>query len=150
MNKLNILDTTFELAFDLTNFLCLVSKDLVKNLTPMHVRVLRTISSLPDATSIAVATALKRDKAQITRLVNELLLRELVQRLPNPSDGRSQLLSLTAKGQTLFSELEEVDVTIHKTVLAGVSQEEAEAFVVTAKKMSRNLDDAKSVTKTPM
>jgi DNA-binding MarR family transcriptional regulator len=136
----NILDAMFGLTFDLTNHLCMISDRLSDGLTPMHVRVLRTVEPNPEATVNAVATTLRRDKAQITRLANELLARDLLQRTPNPSDGRSQLLSLTSKGQTLFQHLEEIDAEIMETMLGGISQEEAKIFLKVAIKMSLNLE----------
>jgi DNA-binding MarR family transcriptional regulator len=140
----SILDVMFGLTFDLTNYLCLVSNKLSDELTPMHVRVLRAVQPNPNATVNTVATTLRRDKAQITRLANSLLAQDLLQRAPNPSDGRSQLLSLTNKGQILFRQVEEIDTEIRETMLAGISQKEAEVFLEVAVKMSRNLDNANS------
>jgi len=140
----NILDAMFGLTFDLTNYLCLISKKLSDDLTPMHVRVLRTVEPNPEATVNAVSINLRRDKAQITRLANDLLARDLLQRSPNPSDGRSQLLSLTSRGQTLFHHLEKIDAEILETMLAGISSEETEVFLSVAIKMSSNLDNANS------
>lgn len=146
MTQPSILEAMFGLNFDLTNHLCQASKMLSVDITPMHVRVMRAIEPNPKATANVVATTLKRDKAQVTRLVNDLLDRELLQRAPNPSDGRSQLLSLTKKGQVLFVQLEEIDEDIKEAMLAGITKADAENFLRLAVKMSSNLEKAKSIS----
>ena len=67
----------------------------------MHVRVLKVIGKSNASTAKEIAELFKRDKAQITRLINQLIDQGIVQRKPNPDDKRSQLLELTSSGQAL-------------------------------------------------
>lgn len=76
---------------------------------PVQVRSLKWLSMHEGKTANDLASAFQRDKAQITRLVQGLIAEGWVQKQPNPQDGRSQLLSLTANGRALVEQLNEVE-----------------------------------------
>jgi DNA-binding MarR family transcriptional regulator len=56
-------------------------------------------------TQRALTEATLMDKVAVNRAVKVLESRGLVARLPNPTDGRSQLLELTAEGQAIHAEV---------------------------------------------
>jgi len=67
-------------------------------LMPGAYKVFTTIARRAPITSSALAETLMTDKGQISRMVRELEDLGLVGRAPDPSDGRSSLLSPTAEG----------------------------------------------------
>jgi DNA-binding MarR family transcriptional regulator len=67
---------------------------------------LRTLERLGAAHTNALAEALHLDASTVTRQVTALVGSGLVARRPNPSDGRSSTLSLTAEGRRTMWEVE--------------------------------------------
>ncbi|GAA5206905.1 MarR family winged helix-turn-helix transcriptional regulator [Microbacterium kyungheense] len=65
---------------------------------PGAYKVFTTIVRREEITLSALAESLMADKGQISRTVRELEGLGLVQRTPDPADGRSSLLSPTATG----------------------------------------------------
>lgn len=66
---------------------------------PGAYKVFTTIAHRAPLTSSALADVLMIDKGQISRAVRELEALGLIERTPDPSDGRSHLLSPTADGR---------------------------------------------------
>ena len=65
---------------------------------PGAYKVFTTIVRLEKVTTSALAESLMMDKGQISRTVRELETLGLVTRTPDPTDGRSSLLSATPDG----------------------------------------------------
>ncbi|NLP82923.1 MarR family transcriptional regulator [Microbacterium sp. CFH 90308] len=65
---------------------------------PGAYKVFTTIVRRESITLSALAESLMADKGQISRTVRELEQLGLIQRTPDPDDGRSSLLSPTAEG----------------------------------------------------
>lgn len=68
------------------------------NLDVVHIRLCKIIAMEGRITPQSLAKTVGRDKAQITRMVAELVKRDYVRKLDNPDDGRSVWLSLSDKG----------------------------------------------------
>ena len=65
---------------------------------PGAYKVFSTIARMGSVSQTALGESLMADKSQISRTVRELEQRGLVQRTPDPHDGRSSILSLTQDG----------------------------------------------------
>ncbi|WP_026286896.1 MarR family winged helix-turn-helix transcriptional regulator [Gilvimarinus chinensis] len=105
----------------------------------MHVRVLKVIAKSNACTAIDIAGMFKRDKAQITRLVNQLIDLDLVQKEPNPNDKRSQLLTLTSAGRALQERLRDLSNDMEEQMTQGIEAADLDTFMKVAQKITRNL-----------
>lgn len=105
MRKRTVLEVAFRLQYDVHTVMAERLHTLNLDIGQMQMRALRTIWSADDVTSQHIASTLKRDKAQVTRLLNELVTKGLAYREPNPEDKRSKLLRLTAEGNHIFRRL---------------------------------------------
>ncbi|BFM09772.1 MarR family winged helix-turn-helix transcriptional regulator [Halioxenophilus aromaticivorans] len=105
---------------------------------PIQLRVLRLIQQLSPCTGQMLATEMKRDKAQITRLLQEMKTNGLVQQVPNPADKRSQLLEITATGQQTMVTMIAADDRVLAKLSALLTDEESKSLMATLEK----LDDA--------
>ena len=110
-------------------------------ISPMHVRVLKIIGEIPGSTAMDIAVLFKRDKAQITRLVNHLIDQELITKKPNPNDKRSQFLELTATGEVLQGKLKALSDKMESRMIEGIKEEDLEIFSQVAQQMKNNLID---------
>ena len=71
-------------------------------LTPAQFDVLATLGDTPGMNAKSLADKTLITKGTLTGVVDRLQLKGLVQRLPDPTDGRGQIVRLTPKGQSLF------------------------------------------------
>lgn len=93
-------------------------------LSAMHSRVLLIIARASEVTAQQISELLRRDKAQITRLLNDLQQQGLVLRQADPHDGRRQLLLLSEQGQLLAVRLTVKKRQIASTMLHGFSEQQ--------------------------
>ena len=110
--------------------------------TPMHSLTLQIINRETDCTSQRVSRVLNRDKAQIAKLIGELIGQGFVVGLVSPSDKRRRILSLTPEGKAALRALQRVEKTSIRQMTKGLSAEEVDQFVKTARKM---VDNAKKI-----
>ncbi|MFM2477785.1 MarR family winged helix-turn-helix transcriptional regulator [Celerinatantimonas sp. MCCC 1A17872] len=85
--------------------------------------VLQRIAQDSPCTSHDVVIATKKDKAQITRLINELIKKELVIRKKNERDKRESILLLTEQGQHCAQLILQTRQEISEKMTHGISKE---------------------------
>jgi DNA-binding MarR family transcriptional regulator len=75
-------------------------------------------------TQRALTEATVMDKVAVNRAVKVLEERGLLARVPNPADGRSQLLELTHEGRSIHAEVMPLALETELDLLAGFAPEE--------------------------
>ncbi len=83
----------------------------------------------------------KKDKAQITRLVNELIELKMVVREKSQQDKRQSLLSLTDVGMVLFAQIKQLRAEIKQQMTQGLSDEQQQQLQQWLGMMERNLNN---------
>ena len=71
-----------------------------------QIRILKGICRSPGGTAHSIAQRMQRDKAQITRALNDLIGAGLIVRVDNPADRRSHLLEPTSCGRKIMARLD--------------------------------------------
>ncbi len=71
-----------------------------------------------------IAQKLDVAKSRITKLIEGLLNKGLVDRMEDPKDARVKLISLTKKGREKTKEIEEFQRQIHEQILLRLDEEE--------------------------
>ncbi|WP_256384136.1 MarR family winged helix-turn-helix transcriptional regulator [Photobacterium toruni] len=133
------LDNLFQLVHALKRQLHEQIEHLDLGITPMHVRVIKIIHKMTPCTAVDIATVLERDKAQITRLVNTLIDKELITKIANPIDKRSSYLCITDSGMEIVKQLTVIDNTMQEKITINISLDEIAVFQQLADKMTNNL-----------
>ena len=95
---------------------------------PMQLKVLRMVSRIDACNAQCVAQTLDRDKAQVTRLLQELVNDGVLERIPNPVDKRSQLLHLTEEGSVLYQQMLDAEQEVLRELAGMLSSEDQQAF----------------------
>ena len=80
------------------------------------------------------------ERSRISRLVADLVSRELIRRRPLPEDGRRAEIELTAAGRRLHDELFPQSVRFNCEVVAVLSPEELSAFDSALAKLTENAE----------
>ncbi|TBU99203.1 MarR family winged helix-turn-helix transcriptional regulator [Stutzerimonas kirkiae] len=105
-----------------------------------HVRTLKFIGHTRDCTAQTLTQHMRRDKAQITRALNDLLAGGLIVKRDNPQDRRSQYLHLSAQGEALMQRLQVLESEAAQRMSEGLTNEQLENFIQLARQMANNLN----------
>lgn len=108
-----------------------------------YIRILKGIAGNTQCTAQALSARMRRDKAQITRALNDLLEQGLISKSDNPQDRRSHWLQLTPSGETLMQRLLELESRTARHMSRGLDEEQLQTFIHLAQHMADNLNDHK-------
>lgn len=100
--------------------------------------VLKTIHESPDVTLQQVGTAVFKDFASVTRIVQLLERKGLIRRKPHPDDGRRSELVLTRSGKSVIRRVEPIAQANRKQALDGIDAEEVARLREVLKRIVEN------------
>ncbi|MDT3335388.1 MarR family winged helix-turn-helix transcriptional regulator [Shewanella sp. SP1S1-7] len=107
-----------------------------------HIRALKGVCRNPESTAQSIALRMQRDKAQITRVLNELQQGGLITKIDNPKDGRSQLLRPTAEGEKIMTQISTSERKTVARMTQALSSAEVDTFIKLANRISKSVDEA--------
>ncbi|MCU7961749.1 MarR family winged helix-turn-helix transcriptional regulator [Shewanella sp. SW32] len=113
-----------------------------------HIRALKGVCRNPESTAQSIALRMQRDKAQITRVLNELQQSGLITKIDNPKDGRSQLLRPTAEGEKIMTQINASERKTVARMTQALSSDEVDTFIKLANRISKSVDDAAAKSET--
>ena len=87
-----------------------------------------------------LADAMHKDKNSVTRFVDGLEKKQLVERRRNPDDRRSNRVVLTHKAEEMKQQTKEKGISMLDDILQGIPEDELRAFLETLGKITRNMD----------
>lgn len=102
--------------------------------------VLKTIHESPDVTLHSVGTAVFKDFASVTRIVQLLERKGLLRRKPHPTDGRRSELVLTGAGESMIRTVEPIAQDNRRQALAGIDAEQVARLRELLKRIVDNCD----------
>jgi DNA-binding MarR family transcriptional regulator len=86
-----------------------------------------------------IADRTLRDKSSMTYLIDNLVKRSLVKRIPDEEDRRNNLIFLTEEGKQLHSEVKPWSSVLFESSAAGLTVEDLQAGIAILNKMTENL-----------
>lgn len=98
-------------------------------LTQIQWRAIATIAMLGETTSVAVVRTSLLDKGLLSRNLKALIAKKLVSSRTDPDDHRSQLLSLTEAGQSIYERMVPIMEARHAHLVADLDAEQRQAFL---------------------
>jgi DNA-binding MarR family transcriptional regulator len=99
----------------------------------------RIVGQRPGVTPAAIAEILRVDRSSVTPLLKRLVRRRLVVREPDPLDGRSVHLSLTAAGTRIDSmDTGTIEAAVTQ-IIAASPRREVEVTAATLVRVARQL-----------
>ena len=108
-------------------------------ITPPQAGILAMCAGGYANTVTALARIVPIETAAVSRQVHKLTERGLLRRVPLPSDRRSVRLEITEEGTALLPRLMERAHANDAVLLAGIGEDERDAFIATVKKMLANV-----------
>jgi len=111
----------------------------LSEIDPSYGAILNQLFINGERTMMQLATAVNRDKSTITALVGRLENLGVTERRRNPDDGRSWIVALTAKGDTLREPFKEISDELLDAAYRGFSEEEKNTVTTLLERMTNNL-----------
>ena len=96
-------------------------------------------------TAKGIAYKLNVVKSRVTKIVNGLVRKTLIQRIQDPADSRIGLLSLTAQGQAKISEITSFQKHLHREVLRQISPEQRKTMLTNLELLKASLESVKEM-----
>lgn len=126
------------LSQDLKNFAEKVLKPYDLTLEQLH--ILKNMGVDSGMSQRQIGEIANKKAANITRMLDRLESKDLVERRENLEDRRAASVFLTGKGETLVNEVIGIFDSFSSSFLKGVSLEEQEIIRNAFKKMNSNLE----------
>ena len=129
--------------FALTQSYRLIVRDAINaselGLNALHVKCLHIIADTRHCTANDIVNEAQRDKAQIARLIKELLSLSLITKCADENDKRCFILSFTQRGQTLYQTLQQAEQRVDSLLCQGLDQAQIDNFLMVANTMINNI-----------
>lgn len=109
-------------------------------LNAMHVRCLHIIATTTQCTANDIVNQTQRDKAQIARLVKELIALKLINKDASEHDKRCFILSFTSEGRSLYGKLLAAEQQVNAQMCKNLNPQQINDFLHTAQQMIKNMD----------
>jgi MarR family 2-MHQ and catechol resistance regulon transcriptional repressor len=93
-------------------------------LTSPQFDIIATLGNTPGMTFRELGEKTLITKGTLTGVVDRLEAKKLVRRLPSPTDGRCQIVQLTARGEATFARVFPATLAHIGKVFAGISHKE--------------------------
>lgn len=110
-------------------------------LTPEQLHIMKSIPVDSGMTQRDIGRQVGKSPANMTRILDRLESKSLVERRDNPEDRRASLVFLTGRGLTVVEEVLHVLEAFSSTLLQGISEKEQQVIRVALRKMSANLQN---------
>lgn len=132
------------LLFDLIFILQIEMKKVVKNtdinLSPIEILILRVLVEHGEMTQQQLAQNVYKDKAQITRLIQALVKKQLILKQRNPNDKRSFIVTAKDSVKTKMEGFIVHERNLVQRMLEGASEKEMETMKNVLKMMRSNIE----------
>ncbi|PYE39316.1 MarR family winged helix-turn-helix transcriptional regulator [Psychrobacter fozii] len=147
MSNDSLSETLHQLKHTYTNLLLEGIRQQGVDLSVTNIRTLKGVCYNPQSTALSISKHMQRDKAQITRALNDLLAAELILKTDNPLDGRSQLLQLTPKGEAVMTKLNAAEKWTKEQLTQDLSPVDIALFFRVSRTMIDNVSTNKTTDK---
>lgn len=120
-----------------------LSRSLEQTLSPFGVtpgewNALNQLDRLGPLSQKQLADALQKEQATITRSVDRMVRKGLVERNPDPNDRRANIVSLTPGARDLLTQIEPAAVSAAQATVVGIDDDELAAFFATLARIKEN------------
>jgi DNA-binding MarR family transcriptional regulator len=86
-----------------------------------HYRLLAALEEFGPASQASLGRRTKIDRADVVAALNDLVARGLVERSPDPDDGRRNVVTITRGGRKELRKLDDVVTNVQELLLAPLS-----------------------------
>lgn len=113
-------------------------------LTPAQFDIVATLGNTPGMTTRELGEKTLITKGTLTGVVDRLADKKLVRRVALPSDGRCQIVQLTAQGEKLFARIFPMHLAHMERAFVQLSQKELNVMTDSLQRLRGVLDEARA------
>ncbi|MBM7837839.1 DNA-binding MarR family transcriptional regulator [Alkalihalobacillus xiaoxiensis] len=108
-------------------------------ITPEQWTVLKRLYQNGDLTQKQLSKVAEKDKATLTRILDLLAQKQLIERKQNAEDKRSFLVGITTKGSDLYKTIKPTTEELYRqTIVKGISEEELSIYINVLSQLKEN------------
>jgi len=96
-------------------------------------------------TAKGIALKMNVVKSRVSKIIDGLLKKNLIQRIKDPEDSRVSLLSLTPDGQKKLNEINSFLKNIHSQVLSQMAQDQRQAMLTNLDILKASMEAVKEL-----
>jgi len=96
-------------------------------------------------TAKSIAHRMNVVKSRVSKIIDGLIKKKLIQRIKDPEDSRIQLLSLTAEGQKKINEINAFLEDVHSEVLSGMAPDQRQAMLTNLDILKASMEAVKEM-----
>jgi DNA-binding MarR family transcriptional regulator len=96
-------------------------------------------------TSKGIAYKMNVVKSRVTKLIDGLVKKKMIQRIPDPEDSRITLLSLTSKGQQKLNEIKAFHDYVNHQVLLQMEPEQRKTMLTNLDLLKASMEAVKEM-----
>jgi DNA-binding MarR family transcriptional regulator len=115
------------------------------NLPDAELRCLLLFEEERYLTSKGIAYKMNVVKSRVTKIINGLVKKKLVQRFPDPEDSRITLLSLTSEGQQRLNEIKAFHDHVNHQVLLQMEPEQRKIMLTNLDLLKASMEAVKEM-----
>ncbi len=130
----------------LKQFMAAMLKHRNIDLTPEQFLLIDLLWNQGSMSQQQLADRMQKDKNSVTKLVDAIERKGLVNRCQNPQDRRSNTIVLTEKAQQLKLGAKQVGISLLDQMLVGIEENELHNFLATLRKLSHNMTVPETVS----
>jgi len=127
------------LAQQMSEFIALIYKKY--GLSKSQWRVVATVGQHREISARDICLFTRLEKMPVSRSISKLIDAELLEQRTSESDRRTNLLTLTDKGQALYQEIIPLVKSQEQKLLKGLTEQEREQFKIITLKLSGLLEE---------
>ena len=96
-------------------------------------------------TAKSIAHRMNVVKSRVSKIIDGLIKKNLIQRIKDPEDSRVQLLSLTAQGQKKINEINGFLEEVYSEVLSRMATDQRHAMLTNLDILKASMEDVKEM-----
>jgi len=96
-------------------------------------------------TAKSIAHKMNVVKSRVSKIIDGLMKKKLIQRISDPEDSRVKLLSLTSEGQKKISEINEFLEDVHGRVLSQMVPDQRQAMLTNLDILKASMEAVKEM-----
>ena len=131
-----LVDSIIALRTSLKQYYIQKIKEQQLDITYEMLQVLAALWKKEQMNQQDIATAIQKNKASVTPLIDNLCKRDLVRRVNDPNDRRNNLIELTIKGDEYRTLLDPVQQDLYNAILQEVSEKKVLEITETLEKLT--------------
>ncbi|MBT8370925.1 MAG: MarR family transcriptional regulator [Deltaproteobacteria bacterium] len=96
-------------------------------------------------TAKSIANRMNVVKSRVSKIIDGLIKKKLVQRISDPEDSRVKLLSLTSEGQKKISEINSFVTDVYRQVLSQMAPDQRQAMLTNLDILKASMEAVKEM-----